>query len=294
MKLSKAAHFFDKTTFKDGYSGATLFKGRLLPFEDSTRDSTSVDRRLLSVTETAGIPEHRILDASGTRYIVGDGTDDLHGNEVLRRKYVLHTASELAIVRNFPELLGLAVGTKAYWGARMWVKGNREQDESSGIYDGYQLFFAQNEPVRNAEWGSGSFFDGYEDNLLIQMGDRWHIIRTSFQSMGGFQVVVADELPEPVLTQVHLKSRVYQPKAGTYAETTVSVAAINIRWQSSFAYRTKQSIPYEPGDAQVVIAKGSLTPKAGDIVTVVERTFKVVSVFDQLAEGCWRLHLRHA
>ena len=79
MKLTRAARFFDKTTFKDGYSGATLFKGRLMPFDDSTRDSLTVDRRLMSVPDAVTIPARRTLQAGSTTYIVGDGVEDLVG-----------------------------------------------------------------------------------------------------------------------------------------------------------------------------------------------------------------------
>ena len=112
-------------------------------------------------------------------------------------------------------------------------------------------------------------------------------------SSGGFHVVAVDELPEPVVTTASLTSRVYDAKSGAYAETQVSVAAVNIRWQSSFAYQTENSMKYQSGDAQVIIAKGSTAPKAGDRVVVASHDFKIVSVFDQSLDDCWRLHLRH-
>lgn len=289
MKLSDAAAYFNNTVFTDAY-GAATFKGKLMSFDDATRDALSTERRIVSVAPGTVVPARRAVIAAGFTWLVGDVAVDTDGQgNPLRHKYVLHQASELARMYTFGDALA-GVVTKSLWGARLWVKGTKEVDESSGVYDAYTCYFSKSEDIRDPDHANGTFFDSREQYVLIWIDQRWHLVRTSYLTGGGFLAAVVDELPEPVMVNVNFVTRVYNPVPDTWTETPKIVPAVNLRWQSNFQYFTRYSATYENGDCQIKVRKADITPKAGDRVDLQGRPHKVVAVWDEAP--VWGVHLR--
>jgi hypothetical protein len=291
MKLSQAATFFHTTPFADAYDPLVTFNGRLSPYDDNARDSLSTERRIMAVGAGVAIPARRVVKVGNQCWIVGQGSQDFHGTEELRNKYVLHRADELAQVRTFGEVLE-GVGGQDLWANRLWVKNSKEGTESSEMYGSYQIYFSEVEDLRDAAWTTGAFTDGREDNVLVSIQGRWHLIRTTLRSAGGLLVAVADELPDPVILDVDYTTNVYNRALDKKVPTDIVVKAVNLRWQSNFTYLAQYSPKFQPGDIQIVVLKTAVTPSAGDNVVVRGTKYKVVTVFNQT--DVWGIHLRHA
>ncbi len=290
MKLTDAAKFFHTTPFNDGYTSGFRFKGKLLAFDDATRDSLTADRRMLEVAPTVTIPARRVVKSGSHVWIVGDlAVDYTNGGEELRNKYVLHKATELAQVRTFEEAL-LNTGTKNIWGARLWTKTDKETDESSGMYGRYSIFFSSYEDIRDPSYLTGASFDGRENNVLVKIDGKWNLARTSIITAGGFREVIADEMPDPVVTTATYTQYVTNVVTEVKTATPSTKPIIVLRWQSNFTYFSMYSDKYENGDVQAIVLKTGLTPTTGDSVAVQGRVYKIVSIFDQAP--CWSLHLR--
>lgn len=292
MKLSDAASHFARTVFADAYDPTSTITGKLMAFEDATRDSLSADRRMLSVVPGTVIPQRRALLSDSYAWLVGDVAVDYHMGKELRNKYILHQATELARMYTFEGALASTV-TKEFWANRLWVKGTKETDESSGVYDAYVVYASRTEDLRHPDWATGNFFDGREQHVLVQIDSRWHLVRTSYISAGGFLACVVDELPEPVLPTVTYTVRTYNPVPDTFTTSDISCSAVLLRWQSNFEYLTRYSLPFQSGDVVVKILKTAVTvAKANDLVDIRGRKFKVLAVTDEAP--VWSLHLRHA
>jgi hypothetical protein len=291
MRLQDVANHFAKTVFYDGYTGYYCFNGKLMAFDDSTRDSLASDRRVLSVAPGTVIPSRRVIKTGLSAFLVGDYAPDFHNESELREKYVVHRASELAKMRTFADALA-GTDTKTFWGSRLWIKTQKEVNESSGTYDGYTIYCSKDEDMRDPAWGNGTFFDGREQYVLIQIDGRWHLVRTSYTTSGGFLALVVDELPEPVLPAVTYTSRTHDPVPDTYTTTNTPCVAVMLRWQSNFEYLTRYTTQFLNGDVVLKIAKTAVgVAKAGDLVDIRGRSFKVVAVTDE--DPLWNLHIRH-
>jgi hypothetical protein len=262
-----------------------------MPYDDNSRDSLSTERRIMSCGPDTVIPTRRILRTGSLRWIVGQGSPDIGGSEVMRMKYILHRADALAQVRSFSEALQ-GVGTKDLWANRLWIKEAKESEESSGLYDGYHIFFSASEDLRDPEYATAKFFDGREENVLVKIEDRWHLVRATLNTAGGFLAAVADELPEPVVTDVEYTVKILNRLADTKTEVKKTVKAVNLRWQSHFTYLAQYAAKYERGDAQIIVLKADIaTPSAADTIKIQNRTMRVVEVLDQ--GSVWSLHVRH-
>lgn len=289
MKLTDAAAFFNDVPFTDAYTGKAAFKGKVMAYDDATRDSLSSERRIVSVAPNTVIPARRAVKVGNVAYLIGDDTSDYNNGTALRTKYVMHRASELISMYTFGDLLNVTA-TKTLWGSRLWTKGIREIDESAHTYDAYTCYFAKNEDINVPGWQAGDYHDGREKNVLLLIDGRYHLVRSTVKTAGGFLAALADELPEPVVVDVSFITRVHNPVPDTYTETTTTRKAINLRWQSSFEYLTSYSAKYEEGDTHLKMLKTAGTVKAGDICTIKNRRYKVVSVVDEAP--VWAIHLR--
>lgn len=276
MKLKNVAKLFDRLTLADAYNPATTLMGQFDLFDDSKRDGMTIERRILSVAPEVSMPARRTLIADGITWLVGDSQRDYYKSEPIRSKHVLHQATELASVKTFAEAIQSAAGYQA-WAARLWVKSSKEIDISSDLTNVYDIYFARGEPILEAS--------------LIRMDSRWHLVRTIYPSSAGFLVALTDELPEPVVTSVTLKSRTYNPTADTYTETSKTVTVIRIRWQSFFRYPVRAADKYKAGDVVLIIRKADGSTKAGDKLTVAGETMLVVSVDEDGTN--WVVHLRN-
>lgn len=288
MKLTKVPSFFNRTTFADADDPLVTFKGRLTAFDDATRDSLSTVRRIMATAPGTVIPASRAVSCGGEVWVVGGLVIDMVGDDHLRDKYIMHHATGKAVVRTFEEAL-LDAGGQTLWSSRLWVKASKEVDESSGEYEGYTMFFSRGVDLRAKD---REYADGRESVVLVQLEGHWHLVRNSYTTAGGFLAAVVDELPGPVMTQAEFVVKTYDPKLDKDTSATLTVVAVNLRWQSYFTNLTQYADKYENGDSQLVVLKDGVTTKAGDKVSVMGRPYRVVSVVEEGA--CWSVHIRHA
>lgn len=276
MRLIAAARAFDKEVIADAYNPGTTFKAQFDLFDDSRRDGMTIERRIISVSPTVSMPARRTVSYDGLTWLIGDSQRDYYRGAAIRHKYVAHQATELVTPRTFSQALAGAGGTPA-WAARVWVKGSKEIDISSDITDVFDIYFSPSETV--------------SENMLVTMGGRTHLVRSTYPSSAGLLVALADELPDPVVTTAVLTNRTYLPTSDTYSVDPVTVACIRLRWQSHFRYPVRGTERFKPGDVAMIVLKSAATPKAGDPVVVSGETYTVQRVLDEV--DCWSLHLSH-
>lgn len=275
MKLAAASRFFDRLVCQDAYGVAT-FKGQFNLFDDSVRDGLTVERRILSVAPEVVMPARNTFQADGQVWLVGDVSRDYFGNAAIRHKYVVHLAQELSPVRTFEEVLTNQAG-QSLWTSRVWVKASKEIEISSAMTDVFDLYFSPKENV--------------PEGALVQIGGRWHLVRSTYQSTGGLLVALADELPEPVVASASFDQRTYVPATDSYNVNPIVVPAIRLRWQSHFRYPLRGVDRYKAGDIVLIVSKSDITPVAGDFTNIGGIRYKVDSKLD---EGTtWSLHLQH-
>lgn len=278
MKLANAARYFDSVVFADAYNAAITFKGQIKPFDDVLRDAINAERRILDTAADVVIPARRVISTSDRKnWLVGAEHTDYFFGSVLRRKYVLHPASESTALQTFSDVLAGAAGTQVY-ASRVFLKPLREPRESSlelGLYDVY--------------CSSADTIDPYR---LIKLGNRWHLVRIAYPSTAGFAAALCDELLDPLLGTASFISGTYDRATDTRTTTTVSVQALLLRWQSYFSLPVASSVKYERGDDVVILPHAAVTPKAGNQLSIAGITYNILSVADETAH--WSCHVRRA
>lgn len=267
MRLVAAASAFNKTPCVDAYSGAHVFFAQLGLYDDNKRDSETTERRILSVAAGTRIPTRRVVEAAGTRFIVGHSNPDTFKGKVLRIGYVAHEVTDLSHVRTLAQVCLLQDGFEA-WAGKAWVKNLAFSEQSSRLVPQHHIHFSQTEAVT--------------PNKLVTFGGKLLVVRAVNDGPAGTLISLCDELPEPVVEVVTMGSSVYDPISDTMTGATASVRVVRVRWQSMFLYGTKGAPAFGPDDIQVVIAKAAASPLPGTKLTMSDGVWQVSAVDDGL------------
>ena len=270
MRIHAAATRFNKMPCNDGYSGTFLFNGQILLYDDSRRDSEGGERRIIELAPDLTPPSRRVIEAHGTRYIMGHGFDDSMLGRVIRCKYIAHEATHLATFYTLQQLCQNTAGTSA-WAARAWVKDSKEIDESSDMIGVNHIHMSTSEAVAPT-------------NIILFDGG-YNIVRKTTKGPAGTLVVTCDEVPEPAIETATLNNVVYDPINETSTVTTTSIRVLRLRWQSLFEYRDAASPTFNPEDLQVVIAKTVATPKIGATLVLSDGDHQITSIMSET--GVW-------
>lgn len=260
----------------DGFIGApTFIVGQLDLYDDGKRDSVAVGRRILSVAPNMPMVVRSALRLGDYVFIVGSGNPDYFRQEVIRRKYILQTATGLASVRSFGQYLSLAPGLSAYT-ATEWIKTAREVSQSSELFDEMNGIFALTELL--------------PDVGIVEVSGLTYLMRESHVTPAGFQAASLEEIKAPARESGSFISRVYDPVLDAWTGTTTPVGFLRLRWQSHFKYLSRRTLRYEAGDDVLVCLKTAATPVAGDRITLPDGVWQVLTV--QPENDCWSIHVR--
>lgn len=266
MRLAAAARAFNKTECLDAYSGRRAFFGQFGLYDDNKRDSETAERRILSVEDGITVPSRRVIEAAGTRWIVGHSNPDSFRGRTVRQGLVVHEATYLSEVRTLEQVCLNQVGIKA-WAGRAWIKNLAFTEQSSDLVPQYHIHYSSTEAVG-------------QDNILT-FEDELHVARVVTTGPSGTLIVLADRLPEPVVEVATVSGGVYDPVAGQMSAGSGSVRVIRVRWQSLFQYRHASAPTFGPADIQVVIAKASMTPSVGIKLEMSDGTWQLASVISE-------------
>lgn len=234
MKLARASSFFDRTDAVDAYSGQTLFRCQIDPFDEAKRDSYAPYRRMMSVAPDVVMPSHRCVRALGQVWIIGESEPDGWG-EVHRRKFVVAPANRLLNVASLKDYLEGRPG-RQQWAAVYWAKDVKQLESSSQPAQMFDLFTTSTIKLYEVAWGDGDAFlstsarlqpSGLESSLALMLSHRAeaaNLVRRTFSpSQGGY----VDEVSEPV-------------------------RCLRVRWQSLFEYDAETDRKHQEGDISVL------------------------------------------
>lgn len=280
MLLHAAARFFDKLECVDAYNPNNTFKGQLDLFDDSKRDGLTVERRILSVSPDVVIPPARVLIIAGTFWIVGDlSVDSFRGSDI-RHKYVVQQATG-GLYGYYEDSIKQTLAPVHV--AAVWVKDLKEIETSSRLYGVFNLYFASTENI--------------EVGQIVAAQNSLYRVRSVYLSAAGFKVATATEVPRanPSVVAYTPKSSVaYDPVLDTYTPIGLPAVAQGLweRFQNSYFYESAAAPKYIEGDLLLTVSKTQVvTAEAGDSLTLLDRSWVVVSVHDN-GTGCWELQVR--
>ena len=279
MKLSAAANYFDNQSFRDAYSGAHALYGQMDLYDDARREGLTPVRRIVSMKPGTAMPARRTLILGTDVLLMSSAPSiDYFKTDPIRSKYIAHRADGLGEIKTILQELGSSAGTSVY-AAAVWLKGNKEIDESADMTSSLNLYFTVGETVA--------------ERSLLSLSGAWYFVRYTYLTTTGFLAAVADKLDAPNFETVSYAKRVYNPVTDTHSSAAVNIKALRLRWQVKFEYLSAASPKYAEGDDVVMVRAADVpAPTTGDLITLSDGARKVESI--QADGSLWHLRVARA
>ena len=147
---------------------------------------TSVKRRVMSTTPDVTVPARGVIDISGQRYLLSDASPDRWAGEIVRNRYVLQGADDLADITSVADLPNVAGASAA---SIEFNKYSTDERDNSRFHPQYNIYFSGTENVHTGDIvsvGSAS-------------GTRYYLVRDAHKSMAGPMEALSNELEAPVI-----------------------------------------------------------------------------------------------
>lgn len=276
MRLARAAVKFNDLLASDAYNPSLTFKVQYEPMSFTKIEGVSIRKRQLSLAPDVVLPTRGCIEIQGETYLFGSDAPDYWKGEVIRRTLVIQGADGLAGLTTIADELASNPRTSAYI-AVVFSKYMPDNADSSKYPPQYEVFMAGSESS--------------PADSLITIGSKWYMVKESYLSTSGLRIALANELDAPVFETVMFGSKTYNPITDSYSGAGVSVRVMRVKWTEHYKYLSKASTNFERGDMQVFVTK-AVTPKSGDIFTLSDGTWKVLSTYDE--GSVWSCHVRRA
>jgi hypothetical protein len=273
MDLKSVASFFDNTVAKDAYTLQSAFLCQIEPLDMYRTEGTRIKVRNMSADPSVLVPLRRVITVGRQRYLVSDSSADEWRGEEIRLRFVLQGADDLIEIQSIEDALSDTAGTTAY-GSVSFSKYGTDERDSSDYHAQYHIFFG-NETVP-------------EDSIL-SVGDDHYLVRSSYRTPAGLIDALSNKLDSPVIDEATFTAKAYAPLTDSYADTPTTVRCVRVRWQDHFTFLSMGTTKYERGDMQVFVPL-SVTPKAGDAVTLPDGVWTILSGIQ--TTGYHSLHVR--
>lgn len=278
MELHDAALYFDDIEAFDGYTGQLAFLCQFSNFDDRAADGTTSKRRVLSIGPGVQIPTRRVLRLLGEYWIVGDGNSDAIFNETIRQAFSMKKANFFGSILTPAQAVNGALGHTA-WAQAVYFRDQLDLQTSSDYTAFYNIFFADNEPVKQG--------------AIIQLEGRLYRVRNTYKPLEGYVTAQSDELDEDALVDVVFSSRTYNPVMDDFLSTPSLAKCLRIDYTKSLRFLQESGQAQARGDEKAYFSTVDLPNlKVGDVFTMVGETWRIISA---LLEGdAWLCHIRRS
>lgn len=272
MKLKNVAKYFNDTRCYDSYSGVHLFDGQFNVYSEGVRDGITVQRRVLELEPGTPIPARRSVEFGGDHWLIGGRNFDMFKGELIREKYVLHRAEDLAQIHTVQTLLLNQTPHEAY-GAQVWVKTAKQIEIDSEEFDILNIYFAQGEPVN--------------PHHLVVIGGRTHLVKETYPATAGHLAAISERIDDPVVDTAKTEGK-YDMVTEEYGVGS-TFKVVRLRWQSDFKYMSQMTPKFERGDMQLATLTTNVV-NAGSKIKLSDGDWYVIGTQDR--DGARYIHVR--
>lgn len=267
-----AAHF-DDTEALDGYTQGFLFYAQFNTFDEASMDGSINKKRSMSVRPGTPIPQRRVLEVLGERWIIADGNTDGFGGLAVRTSYWLKKVTSEGEIYMPGQFLNGQPGNFVYL----------QKDFRKETVNG----------VTNSEYSP--FFDIYtapselvHRGCLFLIGTSLFRARASYTDLSGLTLSACDQLDWNTVT-VTYQGGVLDPVTEEWVGGTVSMQGLVLEMYQLYYMNTEADAKMHSGDRTLVTP---LEIPAGTVVQIDGKKWTVLNSQTEL--DAYKHHIRRA
>lgn len=274
-ELSDISAHFDDIDILDGYTGVFLFKAQVSSFLESSKDGSTNKKRVISVAPGTVMPNRRLLDYFGEKWIVGDGNIDALQNVQLRANYWITKLVDMAARLTPAEACNGADGVTLAT-SKSYMKDTVNYTTDTEYDPQWDFTISMSESVTKGQF--------------LRAAGQLFRVRTTHTSEGGFLLATADELDTGARVPVQLAAGGdYNPVTEERAETITDTFGIRFEPTKLFRFVSEADPRYLGGDQTLILA---MSAPVGSTVYIENVSWKVLTCTPEL-DG-WNLHIRRS
>lgn len=268
MDLHDVATYFDTDPVTDGYTDEYLFDIQVSSFDDSSSDGATNRRRVISTGPEVVMPARRVLAMYGDRWIVGLGTPDGFGGEVIRQHFNSKRATHLLALLTPGQAVAAAAGTQSY-AQLMYFKDDINPLTDSAYDAQWNIFVAPDEPA-----SKGTF-------LRDTVSGRLYRVRNDYLPTEGLRLLQSDELDLDAVQPCVFDTGTFNPVTEVTTAGTTTVSCIQMDVSKFYRFRHISDEKVQPGDVALFVPS-SLSLKLGMTFTMAGAKWHVVGMQAEL------------
>lgn len=273
--LQDISRHFDDIDILDGYTGVFLFKAQVSSFLESSKDGSTNKRRVISVAPGTVMPDRRLLDYFGEKWIVGDGNIDALQNTQLRANHWITKLVDMAVRLTPVEACNGTAGL-TFATSKAYLKDTTNYTTDSEYDPQWDFTISISESVVKGQF--------------LQAAGKLFRVRTTHTTEGGFLVATADELDAGARAAVQLAvGGVYNPVTEKREEVLTNTFGIHFEPAKLFRFLSEADPRFLSGDKTLILA---VPASVGSLVHLENVSWKVLTCTPEL-DG-WNLHIRRA
>ena len=279
MKLKQVSRYFDTCPVYDAYSGQALFKVQTANFMERATEGSTATRRVISVDPSITMPSHSCILALDQILIVGGGNPDEWNGEAIRQAYWVKLATDTMTLLTGGQAAERSTGTPIF-GSKKYSRGIANGGTDSELDPYWKISVSANT----------SALRGY----FLKSGSTLYRVRLEYNDVDGFKTLESDEVDEPNLYVSFTTGQRYDAVADTYMPAYNTTTGIALDYSKVYTKVAATDLKAEQGDICMLISINSITPKAGQQLSIQEGKYKgpwrVLSAL--LENDAWKLHIR--
>lgn len=277
MDLRVAAVWFDQTVCVDAY-GTDTFEAQLEPLDYYKLDGASVKRRIMSTGPDVVLPSRMTIRIDDQVYLVGDRTPEHFRGDLIRNRYVMSGADDLATVRTMVEALSESGGNQA-WATLVFNKMQPDERVGSLPVAEFRVFMGPQEALNEHD--------------IILTNSAAYLVVAPYMADSGLMSALAIRLESAIPESAAYVLSTYDPVSDTEVEVLQGAKVIRMRWNQDFKYLDAGTPKYQHGDMTMVGLLADFPGvKPNSRIICSSEEWRVVTAIE--SGGLVRMHVRRA
>jgi hypothetical protein len=293
MRFKNAAKYFDRDLLTEGYSGYPLFKGQFASYDGSQPDGSFSSRRTLSYAPGLTLPARRVVATSNERWILGDPyMDEFQGVCIRQTSKAKRVTDHFQMLTPGQASQHLALGSSSCYGYSEYLKDTVNTLSNSDYTPQIDVTLARTEYPLDGGFLRSSNYLLHVKTLYLETEGFWLATCDAVAVYNGTSWQAGSARNQHAqVAAVFNNSGVYDPVTDKYTSANVTTPALLLERIKLYDKQTPADGVTRAGDMTLLVAKTSLTPAVGSVVTTPTK-WTVLAVTDY--QDAWALHVQKA
>jgi hypothetical protein len=264
VDFADVTSYFNNDPVYDAYTGDFLFYSHSKAHNDQSSAGATIRRRTMTTEVGVTVPARQVVMLLGDPWLVGHSNVDAFQGDAVRRVWGLKRGVDVMERLTPAQACTDAAGILTYTQKELY----RDMQSAKSFSDWDPLWSINITPADGAA-ARGAFF---------RQGSTLFRARGLYMEVDGLMVLEADEFePDARQNATFITTGTLNLVTDKLSTSNVTLPVIQTDSMKFYRYRTQIEADSQPGDRVVFVAAASAAPQPGSQLTMLGRTWRVLT-----------------